>query len=395
MSNKTLLRYYLLINGLYASGIGIWSGTIYLYMKTVHYSYGQINLFLVIFWITSFLTEIPMGMLADKYGQLKIGMMSCIIRSLGLLLVAIANLNIIYLITGAILTAFGQSMYSGSLDSWIVNQTEKSPIDLDKLFAHKSLIVATATMLSGYIGSQYLGNINLKYPLIIGALLLLLPIPVFIVLDHQLTDFKQPINLGSLKSIFRFKQQPIHLNKSLTVYFLMLLSVLFITTNPYNQWQLFFQKSKSHIDTGYILVAINLVSILGSYLRSRIKIQNRIRLFSNQLYFLTFFLILAVFFKSKFKTISIIFFLIHTLITSSNEVIQVSLLQTKITSNKNRTTITSFYNCLESLISIMIIGINGIVSDKFGIGIGWISFAIIGIFLFIILKFLNQKLTVN
>lgn len=69
MSNKTLLRYYLLINGLYASGIGIWSGTIYLYMKTVHYSYGQINLFLVIFWITSFLTEIPMGMLADKYGQ--------------------------------------------------------------------------------------------------------------------------------------------------------------------------------------------------------------------------------------------------------------------------------------------------------------------------------------
>lgn len=51
-------------------------------------------------------------------------------------------------------------MYSGSLDSWIVNQTEKSPIDLDKLFAHKSLIVATATMLSGYIGSQYLGNIN-------------------------------------------------------------------------------------------------------------------------------------------------------------------------------------------------------------------------------------------
>lgn len=150
----------------------------------------------------------------------------------------------------------------------------------------------------------------------------------------------------------------------------------------------FFQKSNSHIDTGYILVAINLVSILGSYLIGRIKIQNRIRLFSNQLYFLTFFLILAVFFKSKFKIISIIFFLIHTLITSSNEVIQVSLLQTKITSNKNRTTITSFYNCLESLISTMIIGINGI-------GIGWISFAIIGIFLFIILKFLNQKLTVN
>lgn len=118
------------------------------------------------------------------------------------------------------------------------------------------------------------------------------------------------------------------------------------------------------------MVAINLVSILGSYLIGKIKIKNRVQLFSNQLYLLTFFLILAVFFRSKFKTISIIFFLMHTLITSSNEVIQVSLLQTKITSNKNRTTITSFYNCLESLISIVIIGVNGIVSDKFGIGVG-------------------------
>ena len=50
---------------------------------------------------------------------------------------------------------------------------------------------------------------------------------------------------------------------------------------------------------------------------------------------------------------------------------------------------------MESLISIAIIGVNGIVSDKFGIGVGWISFAIVGIFLFIILKFLNQKLATN
>lgn len=393
MQNKTLLQYYLLINGLYACGIGIWSGTIYLYMKAVHYSYGQINLFLVIFWITSFLTEIPMGRLADKYGQLKVGMLSCIIRSLGLLSIAISNLNITYLMFGAILTALGQSMYSGSLDSWIVNQTQGASINLDKLFARKSLIVATATMISGYIGSQYLGNINLKYPIIIGAFLLLLPIPIFIILDHRFVNFKQNITLKSLKVTLKLKSKPFHFGKEIIIYFLMLLSALFITTNPYNQWQLFFQKNNDHIETGYILVAINLASILGSYLISKIKVQNRIQLFSNQVYFLTFFLILAVFLETKFKIISIGFFLMHTLITSSNEVIQISLLQTKITSNENRTTITSFYNCLESLISIATIGINGIISDKFGIGIGWIIFAIIGVFLFILLKHLNHKLT--
>lgn len=96
MKNRRLFRYYLLISCLYASGLGLWAGTIYLYMKHVHYSYGQINLFLVIFWVVSFFTEIPMGMLADQYGQLKIGMLSCLVRSVGLLAIAFSNLGTLY-----------------------------------------------------------------------------------------------------------------------------------------------------------------------------------------------------------------------------------------------------------------------------------------------------------
>lgn len=389
MQTKTLRQYYLLINCLYASGVGIWSGTIYLYMKAVHYSYGQINLFLVIFWITSFLTEIPMGMLADRYGQLKIGMLSCVIRALGLLSIAISNLNIIYLIIGAILTALGQSLYSGTLDSWIVNKLPKSA-DLNKLFSQKNSLIAAVTMISGYIGSQYLGNIDLKYPLIAGAILLLLPIPFFIILYNKLNDFQQDIDLKSNEEL-KFGIADLQINKKLIIYFLMLLSVLFVTTNPYNQWQLFFQAKNGHIETGYILVAINLVSILGSYFMQKIKAHNQTRLFSGQFFVLTIFLIMAVWFKSKFELISIIFFLTHTFITASNEVIQFSLLQTKITSNKNRTTITSIYNCLESLISIIIIGADGLISDKLGIGLGWIIFAGIGVLLFIIFKSLNQQ----
>ena len=392
MQGKQLFRYYLIISCLYAGGLGIWSGTIYLYMKHIGYTYGQINLFLVVFWIISFFTEIPMGMLADKYGQLRIGMLSCVVRALGLIGIVMANLGICYLMIGACLTAIGQSLYSGSLDSWIVNKSKEISIDLDSIFAKKSTIVTITTTLLGYIGSQYLGNAGLQYPLIGGAILLVLPIPFFIYLDYKLKDsydnkLKQKKILMSLRNI--------KFNNKIIVYFVMLLSVLFITTNPYNQWQLFFQRNGCHIQTGYILAAINLVSILGAYLMNFIKFKNKLFLFGVQILVMMIFLVLAVLCKTRQELTSIIFFLIHTLVTSSNEVTQCSLLQEKITSNEVRTTITSAYNCIESLISILAIAIDGVISSKLGIGIGWMILGIFGIVLFVLFSYWNHRIEVT
>ena len=392
MQGKQLFRYYLIISCLYAGGLGIWSGTIYLYMKHIGYTYGQINLFLVVFWIISFFTEIPMGMLADKYGQLRIGMFSCVVRALGLIGIVMANLGIFYLMIGACLTAIGQSLYSGSLDSWIVNKSKEISIDLDSIFAKKSTAVTITTTLFGYIGSQYLGNAGLQYPLIVGAILLIFPVPLFIYLDYKLKDsygnsLKHRKMVASLKNI--------KCDKGIIIYFLMLLSVLFITTNPYNQWQLFFQKNSCHIQTGYILVAINLVSILGAYLMNFIKFKNKVFLFGVQIFVMMIFLVLAVLCKTRQELVSISFFLIHTLVTASNEVTQYGLLQKKITSNEVRTTITSAYNCIESLISILVIAIDGFISNKLGIGIGWIILGIFGIGLFVLLSYWNHRIEVT
>lgn len=50
MRNNNTIRYDVLsyqgLSALYALGLSLWAGTIYLYMKQVGYSYGQINLFL-------------------------------------------------------------------------------------------------------------------------------------------------------------------------------------------------------------------------------------------------------------------------------------------------------------------------------------------------------------
>lgn len=115
-------------------------------------------------------------------------------------------------------------------------------------------------------------------------------------------------------------------------------------------------------------------------------------MFGVQIFVMMIFLVLAVLCKTKQELVSIIFFLIHTLVTASNEVTQYGLLQKKITSNEVRTTITSAYNCIESLISILVIAIDGFISNKLGIGIGWIILGIFGIGLFVLLSYWNHRI---
>lgn len=52
-------------------GIMVFGGTLYLYMKSIHDSYADINLFLSIFWIVGFITEIPSSVIADTFGRKK------------------------------------------------------------------------------------------------------------------------------------------------------------------------------------------------------------------------------------------------------------------------------------------------------------------------------------
>lgn len=74
-------------------------------------------------------TEIPSGFLADRYGALKLTFCSAFCRGSGLLLLALGNKHIFILVLSAFLTAFGDSLYSGTLTSWVVKQTKKAKLD--------------------------------------------------------------------------------------------------------------------------------------------------------------------------------------------------------------------------------------------------------------------------
>ena len=237
MQNKYAVLSYQGLSGLYALGLSLWTGTIYLYMQQVGYSYGQINLFLALFWLVTCVAEIPSGFLADKFGALKMTFWSALFRGSGLLLLAIFDKHLVVLILSAILTALGDSLYSGTLTSWIVERTKNSELDQGKLFSHNYMLVSLVSFVGGYLEADQLGNIELRLPLISGAVILYVVGLVSLSLVRFDTAPKPPEPLR-----FTFERQIWQKKRPLLETLILFLPLTFITVGPYNQWQLYFQR---------------------------------------------------------------------------------------------------------------------------------------------------------
>lgn len=387
---RTISLQYLLISVLYAAGLGVWSGTIYIYMKHIHFTYGQINLFLTVFWITTFFSELPSGIIADTFGRLETVIVSTIIRAIGLLILTVSSANILILLFSAFLTGLGESLYSGAPDSWLVDKMQEIGLEstFGNIYSKTTFFTSITSLISGYIGANWLAHLSLKLPLIVGSMILLAIIPLLLIIitrDGEPKPKKKirfhKINFkASLKSMYQILKEglkEIKGNRNILKYLLAFLPITLIVTGPFNQWQLFFPTSGKLINTGNILIGINVMGIIGSYLAKYFLSGSKNKLIV--LTILTFLnattVILSVLFNRNY--LSVIFLWLHILFVSSDEVSRYSVLQLLIKS-KARSTLISLKNTLEAAMTIIALGINGFLSDRFGIGVAWVVLALVG-----------------
>lgn len=387
---RTISLQYLLISVLYAAGLGVWSGTIYIYMKHIHFTYGQINLFLTVFWITTFFSELPSGIIADTFGRLETVIVSTIIRAIGLLILTVSSANILILLFSAFLTGLGESLYSGAPDSWLVDKMQEMGLEstFGNIYSKTTFFTSITSLISGYIGANWLAHLSLKLPLIVGSMILLAIIPLLLIIitrDGEPKPKKKirfhKINFkASLKSMYQILKEglkEIKVNRNILKYLLAFLPITLIVTGPFNQWQLFFPTSGKLINTGNILIGINVMGIIGSYLAKYFLSGSKNKLIV--LTILTFLnattVILSVLFNRNY--LSVIFLWLHILFVSSDEVSRYSVLQLLIKS-KARSTLISLKNTLEAAMTIIALGINGFLSDRFGIGVAWVVLALVG-----------------
>ena len=389
MMNNT--KFYYLYSILSTIALSFFNPILYIYLLSKDFSFTEVGLYLSIFWLASFMTELPCGAITDNIGAKNSILLSVIFRVVGLILLLSNSLILLYI--SAILSAIAESFQSGTLTSWLVNVNNKNneEIDIDKVFSRGSLYSLFFSAVIGFVSAKYV-YVYFKSLSIILSMLVFIISYFFTYVFMQKLEETQKISIENLKgSIVTVKNS---LKETLYVKSSILLMILFIIPSildlgPSNQWQAVFEKLDTDI-IGYIWVGISVSGMLGSVIYERLS--NKLSNF-HILYFLVvinismllvFIFIQNVYIKFVLFMVYIIFFKIMS--------IQVNIFMHKylVKSDENRTTTVSIFYTFESIIVAILLSVNGALTNKVGIENTWLVF--IGMVGLVILLFIFVKL---
>ena len=384
-------KFYYLYNILFTVALSFFNPILYIYLLSKDFSFAEVGLYLSIFWLVSFMTELPCGAITDNIGAKNSILLSSVFRVIGLILLLSNSLILLYI--SAILSAIAESFQSGTLTSWLVNVNNKNneEIDIDKILSRNSLYALFFSAIVGFISAKY---VYVYYK----SLSIVLSMIVFIISLFITLLFMKNLEVTQKISVEKIKDSFVTVKKSLkeTLYvkssvFLMILFVIpsILDLGPSNQWQAVFEKLDVDI-IGYIWVGISVSGMLGSVIYE--KLSNKL----SKLCILYFFvvvnigmLLMFIFIQNVFAKF-VLFMLYIVFFTLMSIQVNVFMHKYLVKSDENRTTTVSIFYTFESIIVAILLSVNGVLTDKVGIENTWLAFmALVGV---IILSFMLVKL---
>jgi len=389
-------RFYYLYNILFTIALSFFNPILYIYLLSKDFSFAEVGLYLSIFWLVSFMTELPCGAITDNIGAKNSILLSSVFRVIGLILLLSNSLILLYI--SAILSAVAESFQSGTLTSWLVNVSNKNneEINIDKILSRNSLYALFFSAIIGFISTKYVYTYYKSLSIILSMTVFVISF-LFTYIFMQNLEQTQKISVEKIKDSFvtvkNSLKETLYIKSSV---FLMILFVIpsILDLGPSNQWQAVFEKLDVDI-IGYIWVGISVSGMLGSVIYE--KLSNKLSKLRILYFFvvvnigmlLMFIFIQNVYAKFVLFMLYIIFFTLMS--------IQVNVFMHKylVKSDENRTTTVSIFYTFESIVVALLLSVNGVLTDKVGIENTWIIFTVIvGIIVisFIMVK-LKRKLT--
>ena len=384
-------KFYYLYNILVTVALSFFNPILYIYLLSKDFSFAEVGLYLSIFWLVSFMTELPCGAITDNIGAKNSILLSSVFRVIGLILLLSNSLILLYI--SAILSAIAESFQSGTLTSWLVNVNNKNneEIDIDKVLSRNSLYALFFSTLIGFVSAKYVYVYYKSLSIILSMIVFVISF-LFTYIFMQNLEQTQKISVEKIKDSFvtvkNSLKETLYVKSSV---FLMILFVIpsILDLGPSNQWQAVFEKLDVDI-IGYIWIGISVSGMLGSLIYE--KLSNKL----SKLRILYFFvvvnigmLLMFVFIQNVYAkfVLFMIYIVFFTLMS-----IQVSVFMHKylVKSDENRTTTVSIFYTFESIIVAILLSVNGVLTDKVGIENTWLAFmALVGV---IILSFMLVKL---
>ena len=386
-------KFYYLYNILVTVALSFFNPILYIYLLSKDFSFAEVGLYLSIFWLASFMTELPCGAITDNIGAKNSILLSSVFRVIGLILLLSNSLILLYI--SAILSAIATSFQSGTLTSWLVNVNNKNneEIDIDKVLSRSSLYALFFSAVIGFISAKY---VYVYYK----SLSIILSMTVFVISFLFTYIFMQNLEQTQKISVEKIKDSFVTVKNSLkeTLYvkssiFLMILFVIpsILDLGPSNQWQAVFEKLDADI-IGYIWIGISVSGMLGSVIYE--KLSNKL----SKLRILYFFvvvnigmLLMFIFIQNVYAKF-VLFMLYIVFFTLMSIQVNVFMHKYLVKRDENRTTTVSIFYTFESIIVAILLSVNGVLTDKVGIENTWLVFlGVIGIVIISFLITMSKK----
>ncbi|WP_314990219.1 MFS transporter [uncultured Gemella sp.] len=374
-------KFFYLYSILVTVALAFFNPILYVYLLSKNFSFAEVGLYLSIFWLASFMTELPCGAITDNIGAKNSILLSSVFRVVGLTLLLSNSLILLYI--SAVLSAIAESFQSGTLISWLVNVSNKNneEVNIDKVLSRNSLYALFFSAIAGFISAKYVYVYYKSLSIILSMIVFIISLFITLLFMKNL-EVTQKISIEKLKGSFgtvkNSLKETLYVKSSV---FLMMLFVIpsILDLGPSNQWQAVFEKLDANI-IGYIWIGISISGMLGSLIYE--KLSNELSKLHVLYIFvvinigtlLMFIFIQNVYAKFLLFMLYIIFFTMMS--------IQVSVFMHKylVKNDENRTTIVSIFYTFESIIVAILLSVNGVLTDKIGIENTWLVFlGIIGI----------------
>lgn len=374
-------KFYYLYNILVTVATAFFNPILYIYLLSKNFSFAEVGLYLSIFWLASFMTELPCGAITDNIGAKNSILLSSIFRVVGLILLLSNSLILLYI--SAILSAIAESFQSGTLTSWLVNVSNKNneEVNLDKVLSRNSLYALFFSAIAGFISAKYVYVYYKSLSIILSMLVFIISLFITLLFMKNL-EVTQKISIEKLKGSFgtvkNSLKETLYVKSSV---FLMILFVIpsILDLGPSNQWQAVFEKLDTNI-IGYIWVGISISGMLGSLIYE--KLSNEL----SKLHVLYIFvvinigtLLMFIFIQNVYAKF-LLFMLYIIFFTMMSIQVNVFMHKYLVKNDDNRTTIVSIFYTFESIIVAILLSVNGVLTDKVGIENTWLVFlGVIGI----------------
>jgi MFS family permease len=172
-----VIRSYLVISGLFTLSASLIWGINTLFLLDAGLSIFQVFVANAAFTAAMALFEIPTGVVADTRGRRVSFLLSEATLAVGTLayvgVAAIEGGLLLFCLAGVIL-GLGYTFYSGAVEAWLVDALRATGYasELDNVFARAGVVSGVATLV-GTVGGGLLGQIDLAFPYVARAVLLI------------------------------------------------------------------------------------------------------------------------------------------------------------------------------------------------------------------------------